>query len=188
MANLTSLAHAPVSDDPWFDTDLTKPIRLVRLHDAVIGGLGHAGAEPRVQALPRLRGRVLLVEDQSVNRDVAEGMLRALGLDVESAADGRQALDMLEPGRYDAVLMDCQMPVMDGFSATKELRRRQGTEARIPVIALTADTTTTARDACFAAGMNDYLGKPFNRATLRAVLARWLPIEAGERVVSEQFG
>jgi two-component system sensor histidine kinase/response regulator len=192
LASLSSLAHVPVAGEPWFDAYLTKPIRLARLHDAVIGSVADPGAagtaEPRPPLLPKLRGRALLVEDQSVNRDVAEGMLRALGLQVESAVDGRQALEMLAPGRFDVVLMDCQMPVMDGFSATKELRRRQGAEAGIPVIALTADTTTAAREACFAAGMNDYLGKPFNRASLRSVLARWLPAETDERPITEQYG
>jgi CheY-like chemotaxis protein len=70
--------------------------------------------------------------------------------------------------------MDCRMPVMDGFTATAELRRREGSGRRTPVIALTADTTSVAREACLQAGMDDYLGKPFSRATLRAALARWI--------------
>jgi CheY-like chemotaxis protein len=82
---------------------------------------------------------------------------------------------MLARTRYDVVLMDCRMPVMDGYAATTELRRREGDGPRVPVIALTADTTTAAREACLAAGMNDYLGKPFSRATLRAALVRWIP-------------
>jgi HPt (histidine-containing phosphotransfer) domain-containing protein len=73
--------------------------------------------------------------------------------------------------------MDCQMPVMDGFSATAELRRREGTGTRMPVIALTANATHEGRDACLAAGMDDYLAKPFTRAALQAALARWLPSE-----------
>jgi CheY-like chemotaxis protein len=119
--------------------------------------------------------RVLVVEDQSLNRDVAEGMLKALGLEVDTAHDGSHALDMLARTRYDVVLMDCRMPVMDGYAATRELRRREGDGPHIPVIALTADTTSAAREACLAAGMDDYLGKPFSRATLRAALARWIP-------------
>jgi CheY-like chemotaxis protein/HPt (histidine-containing phosphotransfer) domain-containing protein len=105
-------------------------------------------------------------------------MLAALGLQAATAADGRKALDMLAVDKFDVVLMDCQMPVMDGFSATAELRRREGTGVRMPVIALTANATHEGRDACLAAGMDDYLAKPFSRAALRAVLARWLPAEA----------
>jgi CheY-like chemotaxis protein/HPt (histidine-containing phosphotransfer) domain-containing protein len=105
-------------------------------------------------------------------------MLAALGLQSVTAADGRKALDMLAVDKFDVVLMDCQMPVMDGFSATAELRRREGAGPRMPVIALTANATHEGRDACLAAGMDDYLAKPFSRPALRAVLARWLPAEA----------
>jgi CheY-like chemotaxis protein/HPt (histidine-containing phosphotransfer) domain-containing protein len=104
-------------------------------------------------------------------------MLAALGLQAATAADGREALDMLAAEAFDAVLMDCQMPVMDGFSATAELRRREGAGARKPVVALTADATNEGREACLAAGMDDYLAKPFSRAALHTVLARWLPAE-----------
>ena len=134
--------------------------------------------------MPRLRGRVLVVEDQALNREVAEGMLAALGLQAATAADGRKALDMLAVDKFDVVLMDCQMPVMDGFSATAELRRREGTGNRMPVIALTANATHEGRDACLAAGMDDYLAKPFSRAALREVLARWLPAAACSRDAS----
>jgi CheY-like chemotaxis protein len=101
-------------------------------------------------------------------------MLTSFGLEVDAAEHGRQALAKLAAGRYDVVLMDCQMPVMDGYSATRELRRVEAGSARTPVIALTADMTDAARAACFAAGMDDYVGKPFTRATLHAVLSRWL--------------
>jgi CheY-like chemotaxis protein len=117
---------------------------------------------------------VLVVEDQELNREVADGMLTSFGLEVDAAEHGRQALAKLAAGRYDVVLMDCQMPVMDGYSATRELRRIEAGAKRTPVIALTADMTDTARAACFAAGMDDYVGKPFTRATLHAVLSRWL--------------
>jgi CheY-like chemotaxis protein len=107
---------------------------------------------------------------------------------VDVAADGREALEKLSAGRYDAVLMDCQMPVMDGFSATVELRRREGTGKRTPVIALTADTTSAGRQACFEAGMDDYLGKPFSRATLHAALARWLVCASQDALLSDRTG
>jgi signal transduction histidine kinase/ligand-binding sensor domain-containing protein/CheY-like chemotaxis protein len=166
----------------WFDTELTKPLRLAQLYQALAGDIeggfedtGSSAKEPRARALPPLRGRVLLVEDQELNREVAEGMLRSLGLDVDDAEHGEQALERLAREHYDVVLMDCQMPVMDGYSATAELRRRENGGRRTPVIALTADMTSAGREACFAAGMDDYLGKPFSRAALHAALSRWLP-------------
>ena len=96
----------------------------------------HSGAaiHSAAHSAPRLRGRVLVVEDQALNREVAEGMLAALGLQAATAPDGRQALDLLAAEKFDVVLMDCQMPVMDGFSATAELRRREGTGSRMPVM------------------------------------------------------
>jgi CheY-like chemotaxis protein len=116
----------------------------------------------------------LIVEDQSLNRDVAQGMLKAIGLETDAAGDGEEALAKIFAGRYDLVLMDCQMPVMDGFTATIVLRAREPAGVHIPVVALTADVTSSGRDACLAAGMDDFVGKPFTRASLHAVLARWL--------------
>jgi CheY-like chemotaxis protein len=124
--------------------------------------------------LAPLQGRVLVVEDQPLNREVAEGMLKALGLQVDGAADGQQALEKLAATSYDVVLLDCQMPVMDGFTAAAEWRRRENPNRRVPIIALTADATSSVRQACLDAGMDDYLGKPFNRASLHAVIEPWL--------------
>jgi signal transduction histidine kinase/ligand-binding sensor domain-containing protein/DNA-binding response OmpR family regulator len=179
LKSFVSLARAEATEEQWFDAEVTKPLHLAQLYAALTGGVDRIGEEApsgraRTAALAPLRGRVLVVEDQALNREVAEGMLGALSLQVDVACDGRQALEKLAAERYDAVLMDCQMPVMDGYSATAELRRREGTGTRTPVIALTADTTSAGRQACFDAGMDDYLGKPFSRATLHAVLARWL--------------
>jgi CheY-like chemotaxis protein len=101
-------------------------------------------------------------------------MLTSLGLRVETANDGQQALDRLERERFDLVLMDCEMPVMDGLSAATALRRREGEGVRTPIVALTADATDTGRDACLAVGMDDYLTKPFSREVLHAMLAKWL--------------
>lgn len=181
LASFVSLASTQPSGEPRFDAELSKPLRLMQLHDALIGRAGEASESiPGMHLatshslLARLRGRVLVVEDQALNREVAEGMLAALGLEAESVGDGQQALDRLANDRFDAVLMDCQMPVMDGFSATIELRRRETAESRTPIIALTADATSEARAACIAAGMDDYLAKPFSRAALHIALARWL--------------
>jgi signal transduction histidine kinase/ligand-binding sensor domain-containing protein/CheY-like chemotaxis protein len=184
LASFVSLARPKIADGLHFDAELSKPLRLLQLYRTLSSRAEDAGELAMAANLaaansnaPRLRGRVLVVEDQALNREVAEGMLTALGLQVATAADGREALDMLAAGTVDIVLMDCQMPVMDGFSATAELRRREGAGRRTPVIALTADATSEGREACLAAGMDDYLAKPFTRVALHTVLARWLPVE-----------
>jgi signal transduction histidine kinase/ligand-binding sensor domain-containing protein/CheY-like chemotaxis protein len=181
LLSFVSLASATVTAQGLFDTELTKPLRLVELHGVLTGCAGddtgtHTATNVHLQpvSLTPLTGRVLVVEDQPLNREVAIGILGSLGLQVQTANDGRQALDVLQTQRFDAVLMDCEMPVMDGFSATAALRRREPAGAHVPVIALTADATAAGREACLAAGMDDYLAKPFRRETLHGMLARWL--------------
>jgi len=120
--------------------------------------------------------RVLLVEDNPVNQVVAQAMLQSLGCSVEIAGNGRDALERVAAGQFDLVLMDCQMPVMDGFQATRDLRAREAAgSARLPVIAMTASALEGDRELCLAAGMDDYLAKPFLREQLVAVLSRWRP-------------
>ncbi len=161
-----------------FDAELTKPLRLPKLHEALLAAdtstattASPSGCQER---RPSLTGRVLVVEDQPLNREVAHGMLTSLGLRVETANDGQQALARLERERFDVVLMDCEMPVMDGLTAATTLRRREGQGPRTPVVALTADATPDGRAACLAAGMDDYLAKPFSRDALHNMLAKWL--------------
>ena len=179
LASFVNLAQTEGADRQCFDGEITKPVRLSHLLRILIGDTAHDTSTTATQPAPPLMltagARVLVVEDQSLNRDVAESMLKALGLEVDTARDGSHALDMLARTRYDVVLMDCRMPVMDGYAATAQLRQRESDGARVPVIALTADTTSAAREACLVAGMDDYLGKPFSRATLRATLVRWIP-------------
>ncbi len=122
-------------------------------------------------ALPPLS--VLLVEDNAVNRRVAELMLRNLGCRCESANDGAAALAALERSSFDLVLMDSQMPVLDGLEATRELRRREGSQRHTIVVALTANALPEDREQCLAAGMDDFLTKPLQGATLEATLRRW---------------
>jgi signal transduction histidine kinase/ligand-binding sensor domain-containing protein/CheY-like chemotaxis protein len=174
--------------DKAFEAELTKPLQLLKLHQALLAGRTPAPARQALRAAdtsspsganrPRLAGRVLVVEDQPLNREVAHGMLTSLGLRVETANDGHEALARLERERFDLVLMDCEMPVMDGLSAAIALREREGSGPRTPIVALTADATGTGRAACLAAGMDDYLTKPFSRDALHNTLAKWL-VEGG---------
>ena len=130
------------------------------------------------EASVKLRGRVLIAEDNESNLIVARAQLLRLGLEVVVADDGQRALDILAQERVDAVLMDCQMPVLDGYAATEILRQREaGTGKRLPVIALTANAMRGDRERCQAAGMDDYLAKPYSGEALQAILARWLPVE-----------
>ena len=137
---------------------------------------------PAVSAptLQTLRGHVLLVEDNSVNRMVAEAFLRRFGLQVSVAVDGQQAVDKTAEQRFDLVLMDCQMPNVDGFEATHLIRARESARQDgdstppLPIIALTANAFEADRERCLEAGMNDFVAKPFKQTELYATLARWL--------------
>jgi signal transduction histidine kinase/ligand-binding sensor domain-containing protein/CheY-like chemotaxis protein/HPt (histidine-containing phosphotransfer) domain-containing protein len=182
LLSFVSLGSDAATGSPLFDTELTKPLRIGELYRVLIGcGNGVARmTEQRIAlkkpagTLPALTGRVLVVEDQPLNREVAIGMLTSLGLEVETAHHGQQALDILQTRGFDAVLMDCEMPVMDGPSATAAVRAREPAGIHIPIIALTADVTSAGRAACLAAGMDDHLAKPFRREALHAILSRWL--------------
>jgi TMAO reductase system sensor TorS len=124
--------------------------------------------------------RILLVEDNAVNREVAVGMLESLGCAAISVENGRLAIEAANTAAYDAVLMDCQMPVMDGLTATAQIRRReqQSGAARVPIIALTANAMEGDRERCLAAGMDDFLSKPFTQQQLATLLRRWLALRA----------
>jgi CheY-like chemotaxis protein/HPt (histidine-containing phosphotransfer) domain-containing protein len=114
-----------------------------------------------------------VAEDNAVNRMVALAQLLMLGYQADAVTNGAEAVEAVEGGGYDIVLMDCQMPVMDGFEATRGIRK--SAHPTIPIIALTASAMTSDRDRCLAAGMNDYLSKPVEMTQLQDVLARWLP-------------
>ena len=131
------------------------------------------GTEPRVG---RLRGRVLLVEDNPVNLMVAQRLVGMLGLHCETADNGEKALERMHAGHLDVVLMDCQMPVKDGYTASSEWRQHEGANGlpRLPIIAMTANAMAGDRQKCLDAGMDDYLSKPVDRRLLEATIARWL--------------
>ena len=154
----------------WF----TLPVRAP-LNSSTRSTLPMPPAAPPPPAPGSGKGRILLVEDNVVNQKVAMHMLVKMGFDVDLAADGRQALDRLATVRYDAVLMDCQMPEMDGYQATSHIRDPSSAvrDHDVPVIAMTANAFAEDRERCIAAGMNDFLSKPVDRATLAQVLEKW---------------
>ena len=127
-----------------------------------------------------LHGHVLLVEDNPVNRQVAHRLLSLAGLTIDTAENGKEAIDRLATTHYAAVLMDCQMPIMDGYTATRQQRERESApgSTHVPIIAMTANAMVGDREKCLAAGMDDYLSKPLNRALLEQTLRRWIGTDA----------
>ncbi|WP_373991296.1 response regulator [Duganella sp. BuS-21] len=176
---------------------LIKPQRDCDLYDAIVAPVrgrdaraaavaAVAAAAPPVatlsnspvaEARPRKRRKVLLAEDNPVNVEVASAMLEGLGLDVSRACNGEEALHSVMADDFDLILMDCQMPVMDGFAATTEIRRHEQQRGRarsMPIIAITANALQGDRESCLAAGMDDYLSKPFTQQALGQTLSRWI--------------
>jgi CheY-like chemotaxis protein len=123
---------------------------------------------------PRSGGRVLVAEDNQVNQKVVVMILKKLGYSSDVAGNGREALNALEIGSYGVVLMDCQMPEMDGFEATRAIRAGGSDFAGIPIIALTANALGGEKERCLAAGMDDYLAKPIKAETLGRKLEIWM--------------
>ncbi len=127
--------------------------------------------------LDQLGGRVLLVEDNPVNQSVAVGILEEFGCDTVVAFNGEDAIEQISQGEFDVVLMDCEMPVMDGFAATAAIREQVGSARAVPIIAVTANAVDGDRERCLAAGMQDYLPKPITVEKLHGTLKRWLPVD-----------
>ncbi|AGN78300.1 MULTISPECIES: response regulator [Pseudomonas] len=134
----------------------------------------HPLASPAI-SLEAGRARILLVEDNPVNQLVAKGMLAKLGCQVQLATQGAEALEQLERDDFDLVLMDCNMPVMDGYEASRRIRQ-SGRWPNLPIVALTANAMPEERERCRTAGMNDYLAKPFRREELLALIDHWVPL------------
>lgn len=118
--------------------------------------------------------RLLIVEDNPINQKVAERALSRLGFEADITSDGREALEAVKTRRYGLILMDCMMPEMDGYEATREIRAFEGEHSHTPIVAFTADTTHSCRERCLEAGMDDYLTKPIDMGLLRKALGRWL--------------
>jgi PAS domain S-box-containing protein len=177
---------------------LTKPVRQSELFDSVAavltgqsGTVGRRRAAPRpIPKLKRDKARILVAEDNFTNQQVALGMLKKLGLRADAVANGREALHALQTIPYDLVLMDVQMPEMDGLEATRRIRNQESAPSDlrpltsdlrrrgpIPIIAMTAHAMQGDRDVCLAAGMDDYVSKPIRPEALAEVLKKWLPEE-----------
>ena len=187
---LTSAGHSeqPV---PGVDIELVKPVRPSQLFD-VLHTLLAAKPErmrmaPVEEPVPPVHAgrdaRILVVEDNIANIKVAVRMIERLGYRADMAGNGLEAVSALGKLDYDAVLMDCQMPEMDGYEATRQIRRHeQGNKERLhtPIIAMTASAMSGDRERCLAAGMDDYISKPIKLHVVAAVLERWLGTAAGE--------
>jgi len=161
---------------------LTLPVRPSHLRKLLEPAGLTVGGASSVSPIRTLEGpvhvRVLLAEDNLVNQKVALIMLRKFGIEADVVATGIEALDALVGVSYDLVLMDCQMPEMDGFEATQRIRERERGSRRLPVVAMTANAMVGDREKCLAAGMDDHIPKPVRIDQLHRTLSRWLPTGA----------
>jgi CheY-like chemotaxis protein/HPt (histidine-containing phosphotransfer) domain-containing protein len=174
--------------EPWLSGVLGKPVGQSELHDAMVSAVRgrrtvkrevrRAAAAARARA-PR-KAKILLAEDHDINRELVREFLKMDGYACECAHNGREALRAFRERAFDLVLMDCQMPEMDGYEATRairrhEQRRRAGNGSRrVPIVALTAHATAEERERCLSAGMDDYLSKPLDPGLFRQTVERWL--------------
>lgn len=157
---------------------LVKPVRRAYFLEAAGRALAEKTAEvtpePPLAASVPVTKNVLLVEDNVANQNVALLFLKRFGCDTDLAQNGIEAVAAFDQKNYDLILMDCQMPGMDGFAATREIRRRESAGQRTPIVALTANALDEERDKCFDAGMDDHLAKPFRKSDLKNLLDKWL--------------
>jgi CheY-like chemotaxis protein len=130
---------------------------------------------PSLAPIAGSSGYLLLVEDNLINQRVASSLLEKAGYRLDKAKTGIEALAAMASTAYDLIIMDCHMPEMDGFEATRQWRSQEPPEQRLPIIALTANTMAGDRESCLAAGMDDYIGKPVRRDEMLATVAKWMP-------------
>jgi two-component system, sensor histidine kinase and response regulator len=198
MTPFSQRSSAPFSET-GIGATLSKPVREWHLLETISALVGTADASDSsgedllrlhevavAEKLPKTKSvRVLVVEDNLVSQKVATRLLEKMGISVDIAVDGSEALSKSETGRYAVILMDCQMPVMDGFEATQIIRNREGSGARIPIIAMTASAMKGDRERCIEAGMDDYLSKPVKWESVKAMMDKWAgdPKQAAENSV-----
>ena len=182
LSSMVSPGDAGSAREAGIVSYLSKPVRPADLRRAIAQAAGVAQQAPQAAVAGgerrRIDAQVLLVEDSAVNQEVASAMLNGFGCEVRVAANGREAVAAVQGGRFDLVLMDCQMPEMDGFEATAAIRSLEAAgaapAARVPIVALTANVLGGDRARCVAAGMDDYLAKPFGKSQLWSVLTNWV--------------
>ena len=189
LSSIGDVRGAALAAEASLDAFLTKPARQSQLYDclATIMGAPHAGQGTAMAATPattpaggHASTRILVAEDNVVNQEVALGVLAKLGFGADVVSNGREAVMAVGSRRYAAILMDLQMPEMDGFEATRAIRLGEDGEHRIPIIALTADVVADTRASCLAAGMDDYVSKPIDATDLGRALGRLLkPADPG---------
>jgi signal transduction histidine kinase/DNA-binding response OmpR family regulator len=173
-------ARARIARAAGFSAYLVKPIAQSTLYDALSDAV-HARSRnvepiPASTDIPPRQERVLIVEDNQVNQRLAIRQLQRLGFNAVAVANGREAVDAQSHEGFDLIFMDVQMPVMDGYEASAEIRRHEiRTRRHVPIVAMTANALNEDRDSCLAAGMDDYVSKPVSLASLRIVIERWLP-------------
>ncbi|HEY6881311.1 MAG TPA: response regulator, partial [Polyangiales bacterium] len=186
VAVLCGMGHRSVSDaarEAGAALTLTRPLRRATVYEGFGQLLGVTTRPGTRRKTPgdaptegnKLRARVLVAEDNLVNQKVAVRSLEMLGCDAEVADNGALAFEALKQGDFDIVLMDCQMPVLDGFHASARIREYEGSHKHTPIIAMTANAMQGDRERCLAAGMDDYMPKPVTLAALDATLRHWLP-------------
>ena len=193
LASMGARGDARRFQEIGFSGYTVKPVR----HEELKGVLSQALAETDAfqqpiatrhtarEALPdfaHCKARILLAEDNITNQQVALGMLKKLGLSADAVADGREAVEALKNLPYDLVLMDVQMPEMDGLTATREIRNSKFETRNVPIIAMTAHAMEGDKERCLEAGMNDYVAKPVSSQALAEALEKWLPKESEVRI------
>jgi len=193
---LTSAAHGRLMNGAVsLDACLTKPVRQAQLLNTLTTirsrrlnqgtqVLNHARIERRSLAgkFAGLPARVLVVDDNAVNQTVALRILEKLGVDTDVAGNGLEAVEMVRTLPYRAVFMDCQMPEMDGYEATRAIRLGERSGQHLVIIAMTADVLAGAREQCLKAGMDDYIAKPVTIEELSRALQKWLVEMPGARI------
>jgi CheY-like chemotaxis protein/HPt (histidine-containing phosphotransfer) domain-containing protein len=185
---LTSLGRLPQSEtSSVFSAQLSKPLKASQLYNTLLQLLtaGRSGDEEEVEHVTdgkraRSELRILLAEDNAMNQKVALRLLEQLGYRADVVMNGQEAIEALERQPYDVVLMDVQMPVLDGLDATRRIGERWPAESRPHIVAMTANALPEDREACFAAGMNDYVAKPIRAEELAAALQRVSPVADGD--------
>ena len=186
LTSLTRAGQARQAREAHFSAYLSKPVRESQLLQCINEVLQLRQDDPSLITIHSLaereaasRPRVLLAEDNPVNQKVAVLILEKLNCRVDVASNGKEAVQALQDFHYDIVFMDCQMPEMDGYDATRAIRSMGVPRADVPVVALTANAFKEDQDLCFAAGMSDFLSKPVTAGGLEAVLKKWLVAPAG---------